>query len=170
MISHRATHFIVLGTYVAFTAVRLGNFLLGAADATIDDFCNILIVSEGVGDTDLSTLELIGSSTPEDGAPEYIERVVPTNIQAGPDEVCIKVDKDYSIEHDGLVRYELKTPEIAGLHLNGITDESLRGGVRAEFRKHGEPKTDAGLSGLCAAGIVTAVVAGGLYFAHRLRR
>ena len=170
MISQRHVHSITLGAYTAFAAIRLGRFFIGVADATIDDFCNIQIIADGIGDTDLSTLELIGYSTPEDGAPENIERVVPTTIQAGPNEVCVNVAPNYAVEHDGLTRYELKTPKIPGLHLDKMTDKDLLDGVKAEFRKHPEPQTSEVFSGLCTAGIIAAVMVGAPYVAHRLGR
>ncbi len=169
MVSLKTIYFVTLGAYLTFVGARLGNFLIGAADATIDDFCNIRIVAEDVGGH-LSGLELIGSSTPEDGAPEYIERIVPIRIQAEQNEACITVAKDYSIERDGLARYELKTPDIQGLHLENITDERLLAGVRAEWSKHGQPQTGAGGWELCAAGLAAAFIAGAIYVSSRTRR
>ncbi len=168
MVSPGTACFITFGTYLAFVGARLGNVLIGAADATIDDFCNIRIVAEDVSGH-LSGLELIGYSTPEDGAPEYIERTVPIKIQAEQDEACINVAKDYSIEHDGLARYKLKTPDIQGLHLEGITDERLLEGVRAEWRRHGQP-TGAGDWGLCTAGLAAVLIAGAIYVSSLSRR
>ena len=169
MISQRHAYLITFGAYTAFAAIRFGRFFIGVADATIDDFCNIQIVADGIGETDLSTLELIGYSTPEDGAPENIERVVPTIIQAGPNEVCVNVAPGYAVEHDGLARYELKTPKISGLHLDKMTDKNLLDGVKAEFRKQPESQTDGVFAVLCFAGL-TAVMAGAMYVAYKLGR
>lgn len=166
MISHKTAHYIMLGTYLAVVGTRLGNFLISAADATLDDFCNIRITAEGIGESDLSGLELHGYTTPEDGAPDYIERAVPIKIQAEPDEVCINVAKDYSLEHDGLVRYELKTPKIPSLHLDSMSDKNLLDGVTARLPKPEQPQTGAGGGELCAAGLAAALVAGTIYVAR----
>ncbi len=166
MISHRTAHYITLGAYLTIVGARLGNFLIGAADATIDDFCNIGITAEGIGGTDLSGLELHGYATPADGAPDFIDRVVPTEIQAGPDSVCVNVAPNYSIEHDGLARYELKTPKISGLHLNNMSDQDLLDGVKATLHKHERPQTSAGGWELCAAGLAAAFVVGAIYVAR----